>query len=189
VVSAESIDTAGLPQLIYRLLPELASPGECAVLSGRFPPTQFSKGAMLIHLAEGVSYELELTNTGSGVLLTGWAHADATTDCTRCTDIANIRLEAEVEAYYILDPDDAEIADHDDSAVFTKNGIIDLAEPILASLVYELPFTVLCRDDCAGLCPRCYANLNSEECSCSDIPDPSHPLAALRTLLPDITAE
>jgi uncharacterized protein len=31
-----------------------------------------------------------------------------------------------------------------------------------------LPMSVLCRDDCAGLCPRCGADLNEGSCDCTD---------------------
>lgn len=40
--------------------------------------------------------------------------------------------------------------------------MIDL-EPILRdAVVLELPFTPLCRPDCAGLCPECGADLNRD---------------------------
>ena len=35
---------------------------------------------------------------------------------------------------------------------------------LLSSLVMETPFVVLCREDCAGLCPVCGANLNEVDC-------------------------
>ena len=31
----------------------------------------------------------------------------------------------------------------------------------------ELPFRLLCREDCKGLCPVCGANLNEMTCNCN----------------------
>lgn len=41
---------------------------------------------------------------------------------------------------------------------------IDLSGALLSAIVMETPFVVLCREDCAGLCPVCGANLNEEDC-------------------------
>jgi len=178
------------PQFIYRLLPELAYSGDCVTLEGRLPLQGFSKGAMQLQLRDDVSYELWLTNTGSGVLLSGKAQAIAYTECTRCLEEARLEIEAEVEGYYILRTRDAEVAEDDDSAeIVGSDGMVDLAIPILAALVYELPFSVLCKEDCAGLCPKCGEDLNKGDCCCIDEPDPDHPLAALRLLFPESELE
>ena len=43
---------------------------------------------------------------------------------------------------------------------------LDLAPQVWESLLLLLPSKVLCREDCAGLCPRCGADLNEGPCSC-----------------------
>ncbi|RKX30915.1 MAG: DUF177 domain-containing protein, partial [Verrucomicrobia bacterium] len=35
------------------------------------------------------------------------------------------------------------------------------------ALVLRIPIYPLCREDCRGLCPRCGANLNREQCTCA----------------------
>jgi len=52
-------------------------------------------------------------------------------------------------------------------------------------VLLSLPAKPLCRPDCAGLCPRCGADLASEPCRCSAEPDDGHwpGLAALRERL------
>jgi uncharacterized protein len=157
--------------------------GSVATLRGSLELTQYTKGALVINLPEGVYYDLTLSNTGTGVLLSGSIVAKALTDCTRCTDETQIDIQASVEGYYIIDRKYHEIAEeNDNSVIVSENGKVDLAEPIIAALVYEIPFVVLCKENCAGLCDKCFANLNYEECTCKDEPDPDHPLAALRTL-------
>jgi uncharacterized protein len=44
-----------------------------------------------------------------------------------------------------------------------------------------MPLQPLCREDCAGLCPRCGIDLNQESCSCSEM-NPDSPFAALAAL-------
>ena len=44
--------------------------------------------------------------------------------------------------------------------------IIDLGEEIRQEIVIDIPIRMLCQEDCKGLCIRCGANLNSEECKC-----------------------
>jgi uncharacterized protein len=41
------------------------------------------------------------------------------------------------------------------------------------ALLLDLPVAPLCRDDCAGLCPSCGADLNRAACNCDlTVPDP-----------------
>jgi uncharacterized protein len=172
-------------ELHYRLIPGLAELGSQAVLEGKLDLQRLDKGAMELRLPEGVDYQLRLSNTGGGVLLQGSACAHALTECSRCLAEASVDLEADVEAYYILRPRDAGLAEEDDEAQLVgADGLVDLAEPICAGLIYELPYVILCDEDCAGLCPQCGANLNEGSCGCEDAVDPDHPLAALRQLIP-----
>ncbi len=48
-----------------------------------------------------------------------------------------------------------------------KGDSIDLREPVMESILLELPVKVLCSEECKGLCPICGADRNVEECSCS----------------------
>jgi len=65
-------------------------------------------------------------------------------------------LEADLQELYVypgVEPDD-------DLASRLQGDLIDV-EPVLRdAVVLDLPFQPLCRDDCAGLCVECGANLN-----------------------------
>lgn len=55
-------------------------------------------------------------------------------------------------------------------------------EQLTELLEEEFPFRILCREDCAGLCPRCGKDLNEGSCQCeSDEIDPR--LAPLKDIL------
>ncbi|MDH4101483.1 MAG: DUF177 domain-containing protein, partial [Nitrospirota bacterium] len=44
---------------------------------------------------------------------------------------------------------------------------LDTTEIILAQISLDAPMKPLCREDCAGLCPRCGADLNNGPCGCA----------------------
>jgi uncharacterized protein len=43
---------------------------------------------------------------------------------------------------------------------------IDLGEEIRQEIIMANPARVLCSKDCKGICPKCGANLNIEQCKC-----------------------
>ena len=62
--------------------------------------------------------------------------------------------------------------------------VLDVGPQVEEGLLLLLPTKVLCREDCAGLCPRCGADLNEGRCSCvGGEGDPR--LEALRLFSPD----
>jgi uncharacterized protein len=169
--------------LPYKLLPELAELASTKELSGKLPYGQLTRGSQVFDLSDGISYDLVLTNTGGGVLLAGSACTAGTTVCARCLEDAEFEVEGEVEGYFILNPDtrDVELSD-DEFVIVGTDGVVDLAVPIVAAVIFELPQVLFCKEDCAGLCPVCGANLNEQQCGCADKPSPDHPFAVLGQL-------
>lgn len=49
---------------------------------------------------------------------------------------------------------------------------LNLSDQVWESLLVLLPAKLLCREDCAGLCQYCGANLNEGPCSCKPEEDP-----------------
>jgi uncharacterized protein len=170
--------------LQYKLLPELAEFGSLREVIGTLPLNQMARGSEVFRLVDGIAYELLLTNTGDGVLLTGSARARGVTTCARCLEDADFQVEGEVEGYFILKPSqrDKEMSD-DEFTVVDSDGAVDLAVPVLAAIIHELPQVLLCGEDCAGLCPVCGANLNEQTCGCADEPSPDSPFAVLSDLM------
>ena len=50
---------------------------------------------------------------------------------------------------------------------------------ILAGLILEAPFAPLHDEDCAGICPQCGADLNTDPCDCASVPDQTGRLLAV----------
>jgi uncharacterized protein len=51
-----------------------------------------------------------------------------------------------------------------DYALVGADSTIDLSDTVLGALCLDIPYVVLCREDCKGLCPVCGENLNHTDC-------------------------
>ena len=121
-------------------------------------PGEIGIGVIGVPAGSPVELDVRLEAVGEGVLVTGTAEVALAGECVRC--LAPIRRDDVVdiqELYYYPGngPDD-------DEASRIEGERIDL-EPVLRdTVVLDLPFTPLCRDDCEGLCQTCGANLNDD---------------------------
>lgn len=174
-----------MQQLIVSIQPDLVEPASVRPLEGTLDIDSYHVGSMDIHVSGGIQYKLLLTNTGEGILLTGIASCTASTPCARCLEPAALEVEGEVEGYYLIEEASGVDGYEDDEfEVMKPDGTFDIAPAIVAALVHATPFIVLCKEDCAGLCPQCGANLNEGPCACDadDDVDPLNPFAVLKGL-------
>ena len=152
--------------LIISLDDRLANAGDTWQYAGHLDEAGYVLGDHEFSLPEGADYDLVLTNTGEGVLATGMLSAHVTGTCDRCLEEASFDIDAEVDGYYLFEEPEqlSEDEDEADFELVSPDRTIDLSGALLSSLVMETPFVVLCREDCAGLCPVCGANLNEVDC-------------------------
>ncbi len=152
--------------LIISLDDRLANAGDTWQYAGHLDEAGYVLGDHEFSLPEGADYDLVLTNTGEGVLATGMLRARVTGTCDRCLEEASFDVDAEVDGYYLFEEPEqlAEDEDEADFELVSPDRTIDLSGALLSALVMETPFVVLCREDCAGLCPVCGANLNEVDC-------------------------
>jgi uncharacterized protein len=91
--------------------------------------------------------------------------------CGRCLTDLDQRVEADIDAYFTNDPD---AADEPQRYPLPDTGSsLDLAPVVREELILTVPLFPLCRDDCAGLCPDCGADLNRGSCECARTVEPS----------------
>ena len=64
---------------------------------------------------------------------------------------------------------------------FLQGDKVDIEEIVVTEFILNTDDTVLCSDDCAGLCQYCGADLNNGKCSCKKEIDPR--LAVLSQLI------
>lgn len=167
--------------LIYDLLPELKAAGDSAEQSAHLDIEAYELGDKVFALPEGIDYNIILSHTGEGILVSGVLKTVLSTECDRCLDPARLEISSEIEGYYLFEEPE-EVSEDDEEYELVVDDTIDLAPALESALVLEIPFVVLCKDDCEGLCPQCGCNLNRESCSCADVPDPTHPFAQLAAL-------
>lgn len=152
--------------LPFALDERLANPGDTLPLAGHLDEAGYELGDHEFSLPEGIEYDLVLTNAGEGILATGLVRARVTGTCDRCLEAAEFDVAGEVDGYYLFEEPEhlAEDEDEADYELVSADRTIDLSGALLSALVMETPFVVLCREDCAGLCPVCGANLNEGDC-------------------------
>ncbi|OUP10125.1 DUF177 domain-containing protein [Collinsella sp. An2] len=174
--------------IVVELEGRLESPGESLPVSGKVDIPGYAVGEKEFQLEDGISYDVVLTNAGDGILVSGLVRAHVIGTCDRCLDPAHFDVAGELEEYFLFhEPEDAE-AYEDGFELVGENRSVDLAGPIADAVIMDTPFVVLCRPDCAGLCPVCGCNLNHEQCDCAEqaeedwVQSDENPFAALKNL-------
>ncbi|MBI4417285.1 MAG: DUF177 domain-containing protein [Ignavibacteriales bacterium] len=118
------------------------------------------------------------------MLLQAEARAAGEFVCDRCLDQFRMDVTSRHSIVYIQGaepPDD--LAEFEEVQYLPlDSNMIDLGEDVRQFLILSLPLKMLCREDCAGLCPVCGTNRNKSSCSCAmDEGDPRW--AALKRFL------
>lgn len=147
-------------------------------------------------LAGPLSFTGELRNADNGVLhLTGRIQADLSGECSRCLKPVAFRLEHEISDWFRPagtdsgKPAPAESLEDDETEelYYGYTGrTLALDQALRDEIILALPQRLLCKEDCAGLCPVCGQDLNEEECGCEKRENRSaSPFDRLKELLED----
>ena len=151
-------------------IPELAYPGGMTTKAGHLDDKELTLGGHTFKFPDGIDYDLVITNVGEGILVTGMLKTQCIAECDRCLEDAHLNLSAEVDEYYLFEEPEVDEESEDDENEFTlvEDESVDLSLALERALVMELPFIILCKEDCKGLCPHCGCNLNVEQCDCEE---------------------
>ena len=49
------------------------------------------------------------------------------------------------------------------------HGMYDISESVFDTVLLSMDLRYLCKPDCKGLCSKCGADLNEEECGCARV--------------------
>ena len=118
------------------------------------------EGDPVLHADRPVCYKLHAKKVSGGVLVSGSVGTAVSGVCGRCLAPVEQAVAAEDFTLFYEHPETEEL---------------DVTEDVRAELLLNLPVNLLCRPDCAGLCPVCGANRNTTHCSCTpsdDAPEP-----------------
>lgn len=129
------------------------------------------------------SFNIWLTHTGTSVVSGGRVVADVMGTCSRCLCEFPLRIEGEVDGFYVEPGKEVGIPEDQEYEMVSPEGVVDILPSLLVALVLEAPFAPIHDEECAGLCTRCGADLNAGACGCADAVSDEHPFAALGALL------
>ncbi len=102
------------------------------------------------------------------LFLTGHVETVGRFVCDRCLDDFDSAVKVDYRMTYVYDESDAGEVDRDElTVIHSSTNEIKIDEDVKDYVVLAVPLKLLCKDDCAGLCGTCGANLNRETCDCS----------------------
>ena len=165
------IQVAGLSQGVHRF-------------SFRVPAAQLMLGD---EFTQEVDVDAVLDRTATEIALKAGVRTGGQFVCDRCVAEFNLALTPSYHMLYVWDGADTAHLDRSEVQVVNPSlAVIDLSEDVRQTILLAVPFKLLCREDCRGLCPGCGADLNREACRCPEAPGES-PLAGLREVLKNRT--
>jgi uncharacterized protein len=117
--------------------------------------------------AAEVDVDIVLEATDGGIVATGEVAVPWVGECRRCLTGVEGRLTVSVRELYQPRPADHREADEAEEEIYPLIGdTLDLQPLARDAVLLNLPQAPLCRDDCAGLCATCGADLNAGSCNC-----------------------
>ena len=84
-----------------------------------------------------------------------------------CNNNYKLSSPINIEGFLVKEGFDEDEFEDDDAIIFDGQEL-DLVDIIEQTLDFKIPASVLCKEDCKGLCQGCGANLNIEACSCNE---------------------
>lgn len=120
-----------------------------------------------------VRIEGKVYNAGSRMLVHGSIFATALLTCSRCGDLFEAPLGAELDEQFLEKAgvpargDDEPPADEQSYETYVDDEL-DLTDLVRQGLVMAAPLQPLCRPGCLGLCAMCGVNRNVTACDCGE---------------------
>lgn len=116
-----------------------------------------------------LALDLQVHRQGDQLILRGAAATRIEEECARCLRRFDSPITFEFSAFADRSAPTRAKADAglDDYVVRHDGRSLDLDAEVREQAILARPMLSLCRPDCAGLCPRCGADLNQGPCACA----------------------
>ena len=144
----------------------LRRPGLVKHVGARLPASEL--GVVDRRITGDVEVDVHAVSGIDGIAVNGSITMPWTTSCRRClTDVSGV-AEISVDEIYQADVESEapDVVFEVEGAFEIEGDRIDLVPVIREHLLLELPDDQLCREECAGLCPVCGADRNTDPCDC-----------------------
>ncbi|AIQ63909.1 hypothetical protein D3C81_328330 [compost metagenome] len=128
------------------------------------------KGRKDILNVSPLSAELDALPAGTDIVaVEGKLSGDADMLCARCLNLVKTHMDIPfAEAFKWGKEPAVPDEDEDEDLIYVSDETVDLKPYVEENYLLHLPLSVLCADDCKGLCPTCGHNLNEGPCSCDN---------------------
>lgn len=146
-------------RIVIDLTENIANVGKSLAFAGEFklsdnlipyPDAQLSK--VVVHF--------DVTFNNPDVKIRGVITCHISGNCDRCLKKLNVQIELPFEQTFCKDE-----AEFEDQYIYTSSQL-DATQAVEDEIVLSLPISLLCNDDCKGLCPKCGCDLNERKCDC-----------------------
>ena len=118
-------------------------------------------GQRYIPVPEKVTADFVINRANTGTVFSIAFDVRLHGPCYRCLGDAVLDLALHAREYEAEQPSN-EPGDDQLATPYLENGNLDLSSWARDVVALALPDKILCRPDCAGLCPQCGKNLNDE---------------------------
>jgi uncharacterized protein len=115
-------------------------------------------GQRYVPIPEKPEAALTLTRMSSGLMLELELAVRLVGPCMRCLADAGVPLEIRAREYQATSPGESDEL----KTPYVEDDKLDLSAWARDAVALALPDKILCREDCAGLCPVCGLDLNVE---------------------------
>jgi uncharacterized protein len=134
------------------------SPGQGRRLEVETAPGDVSLGGQRYVVGTRVPTRVDVSRTAIGYVLRLRFEARLAGPCMRCLEEAAVGVDVDAREVDQPSTDDEEL-----TSPYVTDEMLDLGSWAHDALVLALPLQLLCRPDCAGLCPVCGASLNDAD--------------------------
>ena len=145
---------------------ELPFAGEYSLPSTLMPYPNATLNKVVVNF--GVTFD------NPNVIVSGVIICHISGNCDRCLSRVDTQIELPFEQTFYKDE-----ADDEDRYIYS-NSLLDATQAVCDEIVLSLPMSLLCKEDCKGLCPKCGCDLNERQCGCDTTRE--NPFSILKNL-------
>lgn len=145
----------------------ISSKGKELTVSPALGLTEFRFNGMPFTVTGYSDYDLRIRGEGgSRVKISGHIDLQLSVPCSRCLDDVRISESLDIDrSIDFTQVREGTLEDVNDIC-FMNEESLDTDVLVYNELIPHLPMKILCREDCAGLCPICGHKLNLGDCGC-----------------------
>ena len=135
------------------------------------PPESLGISQKDVVLERPLTVSLSLDRRGDEIWIRGSVDTVALQECSRCLVEFSQILELDFEVFCAKLPAartmNPKALDEEDGGVHFHDGrVLSIDNEIREAVLLGLPMRPLCKESCAGLCPRCGEDRNKGPCRC-----------------------